>query len=346
MNRLRRKLILTLIMLAFTVVCLTSVTYAWFSQNREAWTEDFDIEIKNTDGISISVDGTQFRSSIPAELVKKAIVAKKYDVSVNDLLLSPAEIETEYRKIELESVTTSDLKTFMEINDSEAAATDNNNKWQLKEVTDKSKYISFDLWFRVENSTSNNEAFNKQYELALVDNLYYDERLAAGEEVIKPKLISTATEVRLNTDFMNYKSGDMIEVNPENAMRIGFLNGDAAVIYEPTKNVGLGSYALEGELGIYDPMENEMLQYLNAYTAPYSLEPIKENIELYKNTVTFNEYKALGEFNSAPGTAYNDIKLTVFIWLEGYDADYMLGVDVNKLVCSLNFYKKEIGGNN
>ena len=67
MTRLRRKLVLSLIMLMLTVITATSITFAWFANNQNAWVDDFELEIENVEGLLISVDGENFYSSVSSE---------------------------------------------------------------------------------------------------------------------------------------------------------------------------------------------------------------------------------------------------------------------------------------
>ena len=82
MGSKRRKLILSVLMLVMTFACLTSTTYAWFARNREAWTEDFQLDIENYDGLLISIDGKNFGASIDNKELKKAVVAKINNIDI------------------------------------------------------------------------------------------------------------------------------------------------------------------------------------------------------------------------------------------------------------------------
>ena len=76
--KIKRKLILSLLLLALTIITATSTTYAWFSKNRNAWVDDFELQIENVEGMLISVDGKNFSSSISNEELIKVAEGIKY----------------------------------------------------------------------------------------------------------------------------------------------------------------------------------------------------------------------------------------------------------------------------
>ena len=138
-----------------------------------------------------------------------------------------------------------------------------------------------------------------------------------------------------------YVAGDTIKVDTTNALRLGVLHddGETSSIFEPS--IGLGSYAIEGQTDLnYNPSKNAMFTYFNNIHEA-QLRPISGNdeelVKKYKNT-----YKSLGEavsfgvFEKENGK-YNDIKLTVSLWLEGMDADYISGVYDRSVSMFLNF---------
>ena len=58
------------------------------------------------------------------------------------------------------------------------------------------------------------------------------------------------------------------------------------------------------------------------------------------NTKKFNDRTIISNFSvNEDNTGYNDIKITVSIWLEGYDADYFIGIDIKSIKMYLNFEK-------
>ena len=339
-----KKLIASIFMMTFTAITLTSTTFAWFARNTEAWIEQFDLELGYTDSLLISIDGKNYLNAISNDNLKKAVVAKKYnlDILANEETFTPQFVNTEFNKIVLESVTTKDLNQFYAIDDKE----DNikNNTYQLKEAS-RNNYISFDLWFRLEISKAG--AAGASHNLTLVSKQYSEDNESRvsyiNAEPSAVKLYNKLTTLDKDTGLEKiYHSGDIINVNAKDAMRLGIKTDETSYIYELSE--GLGSYAIQGETGIYNPQTNAMLTYFNN-THEAQLNPIKnEDKDYYQNTLKdFNTQTSFGVFKpNEDKSSYNDIKITVSIWLEGYDADYFAGIDTSSVRVFLNFCSEMI----
>jgi hypothetical protein len=314
-------------MLALTIITVTSTTYAWFANNQNAWVDDFELEIENQEGLLISVDGENFYSSVSNEELVKAIIAKKNNVNIKDLELT--NVKEEIKKIRLSSVTTKDLTNFLTVDSKNVV----DNYYQLKEAS-KNSYIEFDLYFRI---VTDNEKVSNETKLLMF----------SGDSYIKSEAKAVNLVNELRSKGITYKSGESIAVNPADAIRVGVkvYSDESSIIYEP--NLGLGSYAIEGvnpedeDYDInYDPTENAMLTYFNNLNE-YKLAPIKAtDKEYYKNTKKFDDNTIISNFEiKEDKTGYEDIKVTVTLWLEGYDADYFVGIDIKSIKMYLNFEK-------
>ena len=331
MIKYKRKLMLSMLMLVLTIVTATSTTYAWFSKNRNAWVDDFELEIENVEGMLISTDGVNFSSSVSNEELIKAIVAKKKGVAISELNLNT--LKEDFQAIHLSSVTTSDLKEFKTIDKSNVV----NGYYQLTEAP-KNSYLEFDLYFRIVSNIGQTTADVQTLSIA-------------SDSVIESEAKAVNLVNSLNAGGVVYASGGSIAVNPANAMRLGIKVHDSeeeAIIYEP--NLGLGSYAIEGFTNEededyqikYDPTKNAMLTYFNNLNEN-KLAPLSSvGSEIYTNAKTFDDGTVISKFvANSEKTKYNDIHITVSLWLEGYDADYFVGVSVKNIKIFLNFEKLE-----
>ena len=57
---------------------------------------------------------------------------------------------------------------------------------------------------------------------------------------------------------------------------------------------------------------------------------------------SFDDMISLGLFEIAnENQGYNEVKITICIWLEGYDADYISGISTNEMKIFLNFIKRD-----
>lgn len=330
MKRLRNKLILSVFMLLMTGVALTSVTYAWFSNNKNAWVDEFEIDIENTDGLLISVDGEKYYNDINREEIMKAILAKNLDKSINEV----TQTDIDKNKMALAPVSTADLTSFTTID----GASEIKDGYYQSHEADKANYIEFDLYFKAESSKG--EA-DKKFDISFVHT---------GDELKTPFFTAEDSTVALSNE-LTATTGTYgpsaeqkeITVNPKDAMRLGILHADerTKTIYEPY--LGLGSYAIAGETeDIYNPEKNAMLTYFNnSHRA--KLMPL-ETGEGYKDTKkSFDDEVSFGRIlPNADNTEYEPIKITVFIWLEGYDADYFAGINTNKIKIYLSFTMREV----
>lgn len=330
MKQIRRKLFLSIFMLFVTAVTLTSTTLAWFARNQEAWTDEFELEIENTDGLLISIDGVNFYSDVNNDELFKAITAKKLGKAVKDV----TEDEVKANVTKLSSVTTNDLSTFTTVDN---ASTIKDGYYE-HHTANKDNYVVFDLYFKAQ--TSKNQA-NKNYSVQFVNSL--DE---VPMSYIKADDATVKLHNKLTTIDGEYgpaiENKDSITVNPANAMRIGVTHQESInTIYEPY--AGLGSYALASEAtDIYNPEKNAMLTYFNnSHTT--KLAPL-ENLDVYKNTEkNFDGNVSFGTIvPTEDKTDYVPIKITVSIWLEGMDADYLVGTDSNHIKIFLSFSMKEV----
>ncbi len=360
---IRKKLILLVVMFGATIVTLTSTTFAWFATNRNAWLEKFELNIESPKSLLISSDGENFGTTVTASQLRKAI-GKRLLGDAEDV--TEAKINEEFEKIALRSVTSIDLKDFRTVSNKDIITEyDDNHKitGQYYDLIPATKYdfLQFDLWFRIDTASA-----DKDYDLQFVDDDYAN-NASEGEYTEGSKIEGRENDVYLynglyttgledtrtgtrrdGTSYTKgeYIAGDTIKVDTTDALRLGVLHDDGVTssIFEPS--IGLGSYAIDGQTEAnYNPSKNAMFTYFNNIHEA-RLKPIKGSEELvnkYKNT-----YKSLGEAVSFGVFArengqYNDIKLTVSLWLEGMDADYISGVYDRSVSMFLNFCIKEKG---
>lgn len=330
MKRIKNKLILSVFMLLMTAVTLTSVTYAWFSNNKNAWVDEFEIDIENTDGLLISVDGEKYYSDIHKEEITKAILAKSLGKDINAI----TQEDIDKNKMALAPVSTADLVSFTTID----GASEIKDGYYQSHTADKTSYIEFDLYFKAESSKG--EA-DKKFDISFVHT---------GDELKTPFFTAEDSTVKLSNELTTTTGlygpdaeQKEITVNPRDAMRLGIVHNDAQTktLYEPY--LGLGSYAIAGETeDVYNPEKNAMLTYFNN-THRAKLLPLQSG-EGYKDTKkSFDDEISFGRIlPNAGNTDYEPIKITVFIWLEGYDADYFAGVSTNKIKIYLSFTMREV----
>ncbi|MCR5232074.1 MAG: hypothetical protein K6B64_05445 [Acholeplasmatales bacterium] len=363
MNKsITKKLILSVASLAATTICLTSTTYAWFAKNANAWTEDFTVKIHTFEGLQISVDGTHFYDSIDRNQMLRAIALSRYNLENDNAPktyseLTDAEV-TSYSQTALAPVSPDNKFDFYGF-----GTVDNpKENWDDRiinglytpinltaEKTAKS-YIQFDLYFRAIPSSNDPKDV---YDLVFVDETY-----AAEKEVSMSYVEALPSEVALNNKLNVpvskdtrtgdnivpglYVSGDTISINPKDAMRIGVRGTEGDLIYEINEGLGSSAYnnypTTEADFDLHDPNQNPMVTYFNNSHTKGDLY-IKDYSEYVETIKNFNDLNVLGKFNKNDQGEYNDVKITVYLWLDGYDADYLEGVNTESVHFYLNFTK-------
>ncbi len=118
MRKLTTKLLFAIISAAFALVALGTTTFAWFTLTNEATISQFNAEITAGEGIEISLDGTNFYTTIPATVIQGKIT--ELNVSLKD-------------------VTSTDGKTFKYFGAQSPIVYDTETK---------NPYIEFDLYVR------------------------------------------------------------------------------------------------------------------------------------------------------------------------------------------------------
>ena len=60
----KRKLILIIFLFVFSLIILSSATYAWFSANKNALIDSIDINVATVNGIQISADAINWDNEL------------------------------------------------------------------------------------------------------------------------------------------------------------------------------------------------------------------------------------------------------------------------------------------
>lgn len=356
-RNLPRKLIMGVSALAATAVCLTSTTYAWFARNANAWTEEYSIRIQTEEGLEISIDGVNFTDTITKSQLTKAIALERYNLLNPDNQktikeLSADEVAT-YGNTSLSAVSPDsnwDFWGFDTIDYQKESPRDyiTNGLYTPVNLTQEkatASYLKFTLYFRAIPSSKDPK---DKYKLAFADDSHREGMRTSyieADDYTIDKLDTTVTvpeekDLRENPEKRGtYKAGESITINPANAMRIGVTGTKPDRIYEI--NEGFGSSAYEGApAGLNNPETNLMVTHFNnlhpsnhLYLRDYS-----EYVETIKN---FDDLYSLGDFERNAEGKYNIVTATFYVWLDGYDADFIDEVNTDSIRFFLNFTKVE-----
>ena len=111
-------------------------------------------------------------------------------------------------------------------------------------------------------------------------------------------------------------------------------------VYEPS--VGLGSYAIDGRTeDAYKPTLNAMYTYNNSLfpLSPY-IEGVEDNGQLTTDATFTDDVLATFTWDG-DRNEYNVVKMSVMLWLEGWDADYFVGLRETAISVKLGFEIEE-----
>lgn len=326
---MKRKLVLSLIMIAACVVSLISSTFAFIVINRTTGVEEFDFNVNTDHGILLSLDGENFKSDITSKELKEKIASSVENF--DKTLFTGVTLEQDSsNKINYVNNNPTFVKDYL--NDSK--------NHEMVSATKNTDYISFDLWVKVEDMSDSKPSHN----LRLTNKTGFD--ADDRTESLNNSLIAWDRDAN---EAVTYTSKDTVTFNPANAMRLGLVNHltdkDEITVYEvPVKNKAkdLGSYAIEGGTGIYNPANNAMFTYYNNIHPLYPFTQAAVNGEAYDQGIHEYNYstKVIDTFEYS-NNQYNVIHLTVLIWLDGWDADYFTVLPINKIHVNLELTIEE-----
>jgi len=371
MKRGMIKLLLSIFATACASVSLVASTFAYVLINNKVIVPDFDFNIKGQEGLEISLDNKNWSKDILANSIKSKIYNdnKAYydannissfdeikfsctsiDQSLNGndyIIVKDNNNQVKFHYDDLTNEAINDVRVYKHV-DTPAGANENNG------------YIKFDLYLK---SRSTYEA-KKNFTLKMNNDTNITSVTEEGSNLNKVRISNKLTtreytEENGNITYLDtykeYEPGDYVYVDISNAIRLGVYNVDQDEnnnftkynnfnIYEMTNKYDLGSACLEladytGK-DKYNPDLNAMYTYYNNYFVKYPLNPGGKDGEAFK-TKTKEELLAdeFGkfEFNNT-NNDYNVIKLEIYIWLEGWDADYFVGIpEKTKIRVDLGF---------
>ena len=236
------------------------------------------------------------------------------------------------------------------------------------EKASEKDYIFFDLWAMVADDTES----GKNYSLKLSEKTSItgvEQTVTVLNKMTTPADVDLRTATTRNDGTAvvkgSYVAQDEITVNPANAMRLGIttlegstnstnvdttqasmtaVSGDVSVkVFEVPTNTdtckNLGSYAVAGATtNSRNPELNAMYTYYNSL---FPLSPFVNGVEDNGQLASIDKYTEteLGVFtyDDTKTTKYNIIKLSVMVWLEGWDADYFAGIKNAEVSVKLGF---------
>ena len=336
------------------LITAVSTTFAWFSLNDAAWVDDFELELHNSDKLLIRHESGQFKQMLIEEDIVAAINSERESEKI-----------TSISDISFSEVYSIDGVSFNQL---VPKYDDMNRKTVSLEKASENSYLRFKLYFRIEQGNENEGQLHPDYYLIL-SNSDNEEGVKKTSFTAKDQAIKLVNS--LVTTENEFKMDDSLSVNPINALKLAIKgdsnaassNPEVDYIYDLADELDLGSYAIDdrilNELEItdsrfsssknagftyYNNINNHILNPIGYYEDDNELE---ENVEIVNNLLSKIRYDfsdSLGKFEYDEQTKqYNEVGITISIWLEGFDADNLIGLDSSVIKCLLSFKLVEGG---
>ena len=326
MKRIRRKIVLASCAVLMLLLTTVSTTFAWFSLNESAWLEGMELEVNNMDNLLITSDydtdtaKMKFKQYLTAEDIVAAINQKRDDsnkiTGLSDIKLAP--------------VTTTNGFDFSQT----VVSYDAMNKQTLGfETADLNSYISMRISFIVENNGTEKPDFDLVFAIEEDD----------VTDIAKTTFAAEDQTITLVNDLVNgdtpMKPEENLVVNPVNALRMAVTNiSDNVVhIYNIGKSTKTNANAGKNLGDLADSAnadKNAMFTYYNNINNADL--PVMGDMD--SSVVQHDELdQVLGTFTTVTDTQYTVVTLDIVIWIEGYDADSIIGLDTTAITMLLTF---------
>lgn len=326
MKRIRRKIVLASCAVLMLLLTTVSTTFAWFSLNESAWLEGMELEVNNMDNLLITSDydtdtaKMKFKQYLTAEDIVAAINQKRDDsnkiIELSDIKLAP--------------VTTTNGVDFSQT----VVSYDAMNKQTLGfETADLNSYISMRISFIVENNGTEKPDFDLVFAIEEDD----------VTDIAKTTFAAEDQTITLVNDLVNgdtpMKPEENLVVNPVNALRMAVTNiSDNVVhIYNIGKSTKTNANAGKNLGDLADSAnadKNAMFTYYNNINNADL--PVMGDMD--SSVVQHDELdQVLGILTTVTDTQYTVVTLDIVIWIEGYDADSIIGLDTTAITMLLTF---------
>lgn len=296
MNYFIKKVWYSAILSIIIIVTAVTSTYAWYAMTYNNDIDEFDFTIGGTNSVLISADGKNFATSLSSYQIKQSIISK--------------------RGIDIEGLSESDLDKYM-------------SEIKLDTIT-PIDYTNLSLGFEniTTNSTSKNYlSFDLYLTSDYVDTTGYGQAIYFTSNDI---ILAQNKNVNLNNYNINYHpvfgNINRVSMNIKDAMRIGISkselvdisNLDSSVLETTIYTPGTEEASVT-EDGVYSfgGINASPNVALNSYNSL-----LGTNLTLPKNDRRDIEIDCNKIIDETDGLVQDKmIKLTVYLWLEGWDAD-------------------------
>ena len=370
MRGISKKMFISILTSVIVMVTMVATTFAWVGIFTFANTNDFKLNLKTTGLDSnyyliISSSGNEgtFSDEVPAIEIKKQIINEKYGNRYDSL--SDESIEQIFNSIKLETSTTSinadnTLAPFMSI--------DYNNYFNVS-YKESTGYYKFDLYLSVdtkEGVTPETTGIDANVYLDAMENMLTGTIHSGVMSNENPFLGLPSSPIN---DILK-KIPKAYNIDSKNAVRVAFSFYEPILMSKqysdelPTKTIIYHggnknpSYDLENDVydlgGCLPPDQNLALKELFVLRPSYISNTSKQYLDDALSKVRTREENELDisndnrlVWNRSENSANNyfgimngirtKMKITIFLWFEGWDADCLKSIELQPVNLNLTF---------
>ena len=310
-----KKLLLAFLMLILTAIALTTASYAWFSANANITLGSLDVYVQSSSGIQISMDASEWNSSLTTEQIWDA----KYANSSNQFAKIMTPVSTGGEDADDDGFIDMFLGVLSDDGSTVTLSKDSETQTSASTADNaRGNYIAFDLFIQ---STSQQNIYLQSTSTvyaANVNSLY-----GTGDEGITDKGLKSSVRV----GFLN--KGAQADYDEDLALTLNGTSQDGQVgvgdfkIWEPNANLHTKVATNNGASGVIASYKGAVLATsgtgvsLDDETHFKDVTTIKSN---YTDSPTAGVIGVVGSdyvFQLNPGIN----KIRVYIWVEGQDVD-------------------------
>ncbi len=304
----KRRRIFLFIWFFFLTIFLSTITYAWFSSNRIADLQFFDIHVETDGGLEISENAIDWKGELTVDELKMAY--KTYPSSLNQVpgIMKPVSSGGDV-----------DGNGYLNVFYGQADSNGTNNYYltayrkieqRTTEMSNEGDFIVFDVFFKTSTPKPlylSKESYvrPKEGETKGIEN---SARIAFIYEGNAP------TETDITTiQRMKKANGKSIIWEPNYDVHTAHGVSNARSLYgieTTTTNAGILRY--DGVVGTVTNTAKVDIRYANSTNYPNLFERVK--VDIYTKSA-YNDNNYL--FDLEPGIT----KLRIYMWLEGQDVD-------------------------
>ncbi len=317
-----KKFALSIFVVLYAFIAFVQVTYAWIGlSNTNSW-ETQEFGVLSESNLYLSLDGKTFHNTISGSELQKVIGSK---AQVQDVTTTNGRIF--YRAYNLESIA----------------------------VANRS-YVSFQLWFRtddlslknlflVDNITPSLNHVEGKYDNILRDN--QDGKKLNGTYVVSQG-VEWVSDITFSNGEKDIEEGSIGTYYAADAIRIAVVeeeldeffgiekkNNLLSMIFDPSENESRGYGVPYGALDYYSKRKKmDLIPPIDSLNTIYSLSTFKNPYQAVDDNSMVASFQKVVDENSK---TWFYTKVTVNIWIEGWDADCFDAIRRDKLVLQLKF---------